>query len=37
MQQQNNHPTIAITTADAANDNSEQTAIENNSHSKYQG
>jgi hypothetical protein len=34
LQQQNNQPTMEIATAVAANDNSEQTAIENNTHSK---
>jgi hypothetical protein len=34
LQQQNNQPTMAIATAAEANDNSEQTEIENNTHSK---
>jgi hypothetical protein len=34
LQQQNNQPTMAIATAAVANDNSEQTEIENNTHSK---
>jgi hypothetical protein len=33
LQQQNNQPTMEIGAAVAANDNSEQTAIENNTHS----
>jgi hypothetical protein len=34
LQQQNNQLTMEIATAVAANDNSEQAAIENNAHSK---
>jgi hypothetical protein len=33
LQQQNNQPTMGIAMAVAANDNSGQTAIENNTHS----